>query len=225
VLAAGLIVALGPARDVPAVTTTDAWDVAQGTTVTASSVIHGGSASTFMFGHSAPVPEGTNTLFGDGQAAGTVHWIEWQTTAPVTIGSFELYAIHDGAPTRDANYRGIRDFKLYAWDSGDSAFDILLYDASFPFLNDIPPLYDPIASLHPCQCALDLIAPVAQLVSTDRWRAEFTQFGLVDFSASGPRIHELDGFAATSVPEPATLLLLGGGLAGLAGSRWCRRRR
>lgn len=221
-LAAAAVLFAQPARAVPV--TTDLWDVAQGTVVTANSPLIQWTTSfaTNMFGGVGGA-EPANTVFLDRAAAGTVHWVEWQTTAAVTVRSFSIYLAHDGTP-RDARYRGVSEFRLYAYNSSTSAFDILLYDLFLGAVNSAF-RYDPLGLLHPCLCALDFAANVLTEVNTNRWRAEFVQVANLDGDNDGPRVVELDGFAnAIAIPEPSTLAVLGLTLVFLGGLRHGRGR-
>lgn len=210
---------------------TDLWDVSRGTSVTGTSgALTGGWSSDArnMFGGtfgSGPSDVLNNTIFKDYQAAGFVHWVNWQTPAPITLQSFNLVAIHDYGQNpyefRDINYRGISRFKLF-WGAGSSGPWTLLYD------NTVNPVLD--SGNHPTYGGganyaqlnwLELFANVP-LTTAQYFRAEFTQYGNGSRAygdAQGPRIYELDGYAPTTppVPEPATMLLLGSGLVGLAG--------
>ncbi len=85
---------------------TDLWDASQGAVVDDSSPSSGTWPSSQMF---AP----NDALFADYQPAGTLHWIEWSTPAPVTIESINLVASHDTPPARDIRYRGFSSFTLY----------------------------------------------------------------------------------------------------------------
>jgi hypothetical protein len=91
------------------VSSNDLWDVTQGCVVDASSGCLSSFPETRMFGG------GSDTIFRDYMAAGTVHWVEWHTPTPVTIESFNLVASHDGG-TRDIRYRGFSAFRLYTGD-------------------------------------------------------------------------------------------------------------
>jgi hypothetical protein len=223
-LAAVLAVA-APASALP-IGIADLWN---GATVTANSPLieWTTSSASNMFGGSFGV-EPANTLFADrlSTGAGTIHWVEWQTTTPQTIRSFELFAHHDGYP-RDATYRGFDLFRLYAYNSGTNAFDILLYNLQLSF--GTPPYYDPTGALNPCLCVLDVLADVQSVVTTSRWRAEFRQYGAPSGDNDGPRIMELNGFDTSlqpaPVPEPATIALVLTGLAGARVRRFKRRAR
>lgn len=192
--------------------TDDAWDTSQGSVVTAHSpTLHSGELASDMFGTTSGA-DGNRLVFADYRAAGTVHWVEWQTPAPLTIQSFNLYAQHDDhryapagqcdLPTgyRDAQHRGFDHFTLKAWDG--AGFNIVLYDADIPLGDDNAShpgenarLYDPQGLISGSRNTLNFTVAVRP-VSTDRWRAEFRQVGCPS-NESGPRIVELDGFVSS----------------------------
>ena len=178
----------------------DLWDVSLGTTVTGSSNVISSGAN--LIGDASGVEPG-NLLFWDNSPAGTVHWVEWQTTAAVTVRRFNLVAQHEAITRRSMN-----NFALYAWSGGGW---LPLYDQAVPLPYGGGPNYANTATL-------ELNAPVDNVVSADEFRAEFTQAS-TEPSARGPRIVELDG---SPIPEPTTLGLLT--IGGLAALRRRRRR-
>ena len=88
--------------------TLDLWDVSQGTVVVADSGIRDGFLADGMFGAGPVLEEYGNTIFADGQPAGSVHFIEWRTPAPVTLQAFRLFASGDGP-----YYGNERDFAQF----------------------------------------------------------------------------------------------------------------
>lgn len=204
----------------------DLWDVSQGATVTATSgALSGGWSSDArnMFGGtfgSGPSDVTTNTIFKDYQPAGYMHWVEWHTAAPVTLGGLNLVAAHDsgGSESRDINYRGFRHFTLYTGDGLGNWTQIYSYTT------------DPDSDLdygggatYPPQYFLELTDSFGPLVA-QYFRAEFVQYGngsSVYRDSQGPRIVELDGLAPipAGLPEPGVLGLVGLALASFAVQR------
>ena len=177
----------------------DLWDFSQGTLVTNWSPTKGDIRNMFG-GNYGPVfcgPAGTHMLFADNYPRGTVHFVEWQTPAPITLRSFSLSANHDGLPA-NALLRGFSSFRLFAADPDTGEFDNMLYEIAlsnpygdtpqpeFTYMNRNPGFAHPSMSLA---LTANVLATTAQ-----RFRAEFVQFGPGNSYASGPRIQELDGF-------------------------------
>lgn len=209
-------------RIVPAITpvTTDLWDVNQGNTITANSVVVGPPiySSPFlsnirnMFGNvQAGVIEPTNTLFQDFEAPGSVDFVEWQTPSAMTLRSFHLIAAHDGAP-RNFNQRGFNRFTLYAQNPTTLAFDKIfeIFPAS-SYGNTTPPS-NGYLDVAPGGNVLRLSANLTPIVA-QTFRAEFVQQG-VGSTESGVRIVELDGFdtfdTAGPIPNVAPTANVGG---------------
>ncbi|SEM05284.1 hypothetical protein SAMN04489760_10384 [Syntrophus gentianae] len=202
---------------------TDLLDVSQGTIVTGSSgALTGGwsSDSRNMFGGtygSGPADLTNNTIFKDQQSAGYVHWVEWKTSALITLQSFNLVAAHDsgwdGYENRNINFRGFSTFRLFSGDGIGTWTQIFSYTT------------DPDSDLdygggvnYPAQNMLELSANITPTVA-QFFRAEFVQYGNGSRNygdSQGPRICELDGYGPAPVPLPATMLLLGPGLLCLA---------
>jgi len=221
---------------------TDLWDVSEGAIVTGTSGALSGSWSSDarnMFGGafgSGPPDVLNNTIFQDYNPAiqdynpaGTVHWVEWKTPSPVTLGSINLVAAHDdgwdGYVNRDISYRGFSEFWFYARNSVASPWTNL---AGYITDADHDLQYGGGVN-YPLPNYLEFYASVVPSLA-QYFRAEFVQYGGVRTGgypdAQGPRICELDGYAyfpPTGAPEPTTMLLLGLGLMGLAGLRGSRK--
>jgi len=225
-----VLVGVGPARGQFPEVTDDLWDISQGTTVTAGSPTELYSLTSNAFGGQNVVlpdhPEKYNVIFEDWSNGGQLHFIEWQTTSPMTVRSFVLNARHDSsAIDRDIFWRGFSRFSLYGYNAGTDSFDTKLFEIfpSNPFGDTPSPEYA-IVQTNELKNQLSLAANVLSGTTTDRFRAEFVTPGDAGASYLSPRILELDGFdtfyPGVPVPEPSTLVLLAlGGLGLLIGLR------
>lgn len=228
-----LFVSFTPSSYALVISSTDAWQYTNITSITSSSV-HFDSNVSNMFGYYSANTEHTNTVFNDSSAQGYQHQVTWTLNAPLALASFNLVASHDGTnynPNdpytngyRDQNYRGMSAFKLEYKDSADVWQTLYLNNniGTTAVLGD--GLTHPVYGGGVNYTALWLLELFVDVTPTtaQTWRASFEQFGPPNYHASGPRILELDGYAYTgpvSVPEPATLLLLGLGLTGMVGIR------
>lgn len=171
---------------------TDLWDVSTGATVSGSSRIlwHGYnyySDASNMFGANGGTIEVGNTVFEDWIYDQGSQWIGWHTVSPVTVGSFTLFATDYGQA------RSFSSFQLYAID-----------------------FQTPIHTFTPTESFGGVYSATIDPVTAQDFMAVFG-WGAVggDWDRSA-RIMELDGFAPQqTVPEPATMSLLGLGIAGL----------
>ncbi|MFA5163969.1 MAG: hypothetical protein WC481_00175 [Candidatus Omnitrophota bacterium] len=144
---------------------------------------------------------GSPTTYADG----TVWSLRLTLNSSVTVGSFELHAEHDAmndGAYRGSDYRGFKQFSLYSSTDGNNWGSALyVYNASNPYNGELGGLNYNV---------LDIVRDIDPTESL-YWRMDFVQNGATAW-ASGPRVNELDGFAATAVPEPVstTLFILGG---------------
>ncbi|MCC6776414.1 MAG: PEP-CTERM sorting domain-containing protein [Hyphomicrobiales bacterium] len=216
-----------PATSAPlTISSTDLWN---GATVTSNSPIHPSSNINNMFGALGGSEPG-NAVFIDGQPINTTHYVEWTTGSAITLKSFVLFAAHDG-PGRDADQRGFNHFELYAFVGG-SYQSIFSYDTPTQFYGDNVAPPNAILETNATKNALFLGVNLLP-VSSNKFRAEFVQYGPAQCCESGPRILELDGYGThlagastpSAVPVPAALPLFvtGLGVMGLLG--WRRRRK
>jgi len=205
------------------ISSTDVWQYTNISAISAPT-IHYDSNALNMFGNTSANTESTNTVFNDISTQESWHTVEWTLNSAITLGSFNLVAAHDGTGSpyyRDQNFRGFGAFTLEYLDN--NGWQVLFSQnkiGTSAVLGDgqSHPVYGGGAN-YTALYMYELFATVAPTTAAT-WRASFQQYGVPNGHASGPRILELDGYVyngGAPVPEPATMLLFGTGLAGLAG--------
>ena len=167
--------------------TTDLWDISQGSVITASSAINPATDGRDMFGGTFSQAEPGDTVFADGQPDGFIHYVEWQTPGPVNVSSFNLFAAGDGPAANNA--REFSQFVLKA-KSGPlvTNYDLTLYTlvvTNHPYI-----FVDPVNNA--------LVATNITPVTAQYFRAEFTQYTSGQ-GYDGPRVIELDGFGSNAL--------------------------
>jgi hypothetical protein len=126
-----LTLAVSPNIALAVPVTDDLWDDSQGITITASSPILSGSDAGNIFGTNYGWLDAGTTLFDDFKPIGTELWVQWQTTAAVALGSFKLYAAHDGEPNAAKSFDY---FSLFAKGLGTDGVFTLIYETAI----DVP---------------------------------------------------------------------------------------
>jgi hypothetical protein len=210
------------------ISNSDAWQHTNIASI-AAPTLHPASSARDMFGGSFAPSEPGNTVFNDNSAQGTLHIVQWTLVAPITLGSINLVAAHDGTPERDQTFRGFGAFTLRYLDAAN-VWQTLLSVAGIGTTAVFPdgsthPVYGGGPN-YPNIAIYEYFSNVAPTTAAT-WEISFQQFGPANGHSSGPRIVELDGYVhqnGTPVPEPTTVVLLGAGLLGLAGIRRATKR-
>jgi hypothetical protein len=168
----------GPVRAAEPPATGDLFDVARGATVTSDSGVNS-SIIESLFGATGVGPEPTAVFFNDAPA-GTVHFVEWSTSAPITLSGFNLHAAGDvpGSPEK----RAFEHFRLQA-KVGEAFQTIYDADVTVPYA-----FLDGQSSL--------VVSSSVATTTAQEFRAELTQH--LEGQFYGPRVIELDGFPTAS---------------------------
>jgi hypothetical protein len=115
---------------------------------------------------------------------GFVHYVEWAVPNPVTVRSFNLWALGDEDKATNQTRREMASFRLLAKSSGSSTFDLTL----FTFTPSHP--YNFVDNVYGLLISSDL-----KPITAREFRAEFVNMARPTDCCDGPRILELDGFA------------------------------
>lgn len=160
--------------------TTDLWDHSRGATVLRHSALDRAYDTRDAFGGEFNEfrPELGAIVFADGGPRGTVHWIEWRTSAAVRLESFAAYLASDEQGAAD---RAASGFRLFGRVDSDAAW-CLLYEAP----------RGPDAVIQHCWWAIHhefgrALPPMAEFRAEIVQATERPDYG-------GPRLIELDGF-------------------------------
>lgn len=179
--------------------TTDAFDLSQGTVVTAFSSAFPGFSPGDVFGGTASGIEPGNFIFTDGFAVNNVDYIDFETPSAIHLTGIVLGIADDS--NFQGNIRGSNTYTLYSSDDGINYNNIVSNSS--------------LASNYLNSYGDD------QLKITDdvNVTAKYFRLAVTRDTTYGPRIYELD--AITAVPEPSSFALV----AGLVGGAWWKRRK
>lgn len=173
---------------------TDLWDISQGTVITSTSGPIPGYSIESMFGGSGG---GDWAYFSDTHPPGFVHYVEWETPGDVTVARVQLYAMGDYFFGFANNERDFAHFTLKAKSAGSSTYDQTLIDYTpthpYTFVGPFPLVID------------QTVGPIL----SHSFRAEFAQFD-TGSGFDGPRIVELDAFGPPPpviTTQPTSVLL------------------
>jgi hypothetical protein len=171
------------------------WDHTSGTRVISNSGLYPGCRPEDLFGarlSSVGTPETGSAIFQDSTPDGFVHFVEWETPAPVVVHSFGLLAAHETA--LNAFIRACRGFRLYARSTVNAQFDLLYSeDLTVPYGSGYGGGF------------LARFRNLMQPVTAQQFRIEFIQNGTGVYH--GTRAVELYGFA-TPLTRPLILQAL-----------------
>lgn len=190
--------------------TTDLLDVSQGSIVTGSSAVGYaggvGSSPEAALGATSNFIEPTHLIFENGGTPGsTVDWVDFHTTAPVDLRSFHLLLSDDSNSSLFGD-RGVSWFRLLGGTSAGSLSTLV----ESTILANYTHSYGS--------------SQITAAGNVDGVGMQYFRLELMRTTAQGPRVIELDGFSTRIVPEPASVVLAGLGIASV-GLLAVRRRR
>lgn len=163
----------------------DLFDTSRGTRVTADSGMRGGFHRAAIFGGDGSIETG-QSVFADDRPPGFIHFVEWETTTPISLNRIHLFASGD-----EAIYNYQREFASFTLKAKRHAGD------TFTTVHTFTPSH-PYTFLD--NQSLAIIAADVGPVEAQYFRAEFVQHSSGGFF-DGPRIIELDGFGSTLQPQ------------------------
>lgn len=177
--------------ELPTETAFSVWDMAEGTRIVSTSALYPGCRPEDLLGarlSSVGTPEKGSAIFDDSAPDGFVHFIEWETSSPVTVRSFGVIGGHETA--LNAFIRAFRGFRLYARPEKDERYS-LLHEENVPV---------PYGSGY-CGSLLVRFRNLKVPATARHFRVEFVQNGSGAYH--GARAVELYGF---SVPLSSQLV-------------------
>ena len=192
--------------------TTDAFDISQGTVITGTSGYNGDTRPENALGGTSPGRTEFETLiFADNSQ--TLQTLSFKTAAPVTISGYNLYLGQDAAA--NGNIRGFDTVAVFGSLDGIAYTNLGGIDLTNPYQNG----YGSTSIL---------VTSTFNAATYQYFRFEGAPYDQGSFSEvySGGRIFELDAISGTiaAVPEPASwaTMIVGFGAIG-AGMRHRRR--
>ncbi len=146
-------------------------------TVTSSSAMD--NDATYGLNKMFDVNGADGAIFLSSDVGGTVYDVNWKTSAPVTVTSFEMVSNRDDV--NNFNHRAVSHFTLKAKSIGSSTYNLTLVNKDITY---------PTSDIN------DLVVTLGTPVTAQEFRAEFT-----GADVNGPRINKLNAAGLRSVEQ------------------------
>lgn len=174
---------------------TSVWEAAKGVRITGNSGLYSGFEATDVFGtrkSNGGTGETGTIVFQDNRPDGFLHFLEWETPAPVTLRSFGVIGFHQAAD--EVFERAFRTFRLYARTDANSPYQLI-------WTEEVPVPYGQGHFSTMRYIFRNFDAPV----TGSQFRAEFVQNGTGPWF--GPRVIAMYGFTNSLNVPMATAAL------------------